>query len=151
MKIRALLIALAAALVLAGCGSDTSTSEPKEKTAKTAPKPDFDKKAYAAQIEKTFESGLMDRKIGDMCDPAYTHWACFYDGIEAKTEERIDIKLTTDGGWSKSDLKQMSLEARTHWFNAVGLDYPNLDTVVSFVNGLDTGTSYRRDNPMLAK
>ena len=142
MKIR-LTCVVVVSVVLVGCGGGSGVE------AKAAPK--FDKAAYAAQVEKAFEAGLMDGEIGDMCDPAFTHWACFYDGIEAQSRERIDIKLTTDGGWSKGDLKAMGKKARRHWFNAVGLEYPKLDTIVSFTNGVNSGTSYRRDNFMLNK
>ena len=93
----------------------------------------------AAEMEATYLEHLGNNFIdgfGDMCDSSYTHWACFYDGASDYYGD-LNITLTTDGGWSDSELKDLATTAGNHWFNFIGCDYPNLNTIIVTVNGLD--------------
>ena len=45
----------------------------------------------------------------------------------------------------------MSQQARLAWFTVVGGEYPELDTIVTFVNGANTGTTSRADVPVLSQ
>jgi hypothetical protein len=100
----------------------------------------------AAEIERVYLEHLHNNfidGIADMCDAAYTHWACFYDGAEDGAGY-LRLDLTTDGGWSEGDLDDMAAQAGRHWFNFVGCDFPQLDTIVVSVNGGDRNV-YRSD------
>lgn len=93
----------------------------------------------AAEIERVYLEHLHNNfidGISDMCDAAYTHWACFYDGAENGLGY-LRVNLTTDGGWSEGELDGMAAQAGRHWFNFVGCDFPQLDTIVVSVNGGD--------------
>ncbi len=145
MRHRLAIIAMLTALV-AACGSPAS--EPDDSPEDDAP--EFDTAAYAADIETTLVEQL-GRTPAEACDPtAYPlTWHCYYDGIEATSEQRVDIILSTPGDITVDEAKEASEQARLHLFNFVGTTYTDLDHVVSFVNGRDTGTTYRRDVPLL--
>lgn len=115
-------------------------------TAKPKPKKKAQPKVTAAQIEKSFIDGGGGRPIREMCDAAFTHWACFYDDVEVVTASTIRVNLTTDGGWSKSELKDLGKTAAQHWFNFLQFDHGKIDTIVVRVNGLDQN-HYKRDFP----
>jgi len=74
--------------------------------------------------------------FSDLCDPSYTHWACFYTGVEGDPGDYLQVNLTTDGGWLDYELADMSEMAARHWFNNIGCDFPEIDTIVVSVNGL---------------
>lgn len=144
-------VALLSALVIAGCGGASEAEPEQEKpSAKKSEKvkPKFDGDAYAAAIEQTFKDGLPDPEIKSMCDDAFTHWACFYDGVTAPSKGTIRVELNTDGGWSDSDLGELADKAALHWFNFVGQAHEDLDTVIVRTNGRDSN-HYRRDVPLL--
>lgn len=93
----------------------------------------------ASEIERVYLEHLHNNfidDISDMCDAAYTHWACFYDGAE-NGAGYLRVNLTTDGGWSEDELDEMAAQAGRHWFNFVGCDFPQLGTIVVSINGLD--------------
>ena len=81
-----------------------------------------------------------------MCDDAFTHWSCFYDGVEALPGNGLQVVLTTDGGHSDLELEDMAQKAGVHWFNFVGCEYPDLDVIVVTINGLDYNM-FREDSP----
>lgn len=123
----------------------------KEPAEKEPEKPKFDPAAYAAALEQEFKEALgPDLTIDGMCNAenAYTHWGCFYDKLEAQSEGTIRIFLTTDGGWSDSDLKEVAGQAARHWFNFLGPAHEELDTIIVRTNGIDSN-HYRRDVPIL--
>lgn len=100
----------------------------------------------AAEIERVYLEHLHNNFIDgitDMCDAARTHWACFYDGAEDGVGY-LRVNLSTDGNWSQGDLDDMAAQAGRHWFNFVGCDFPQLDTIVVSVNGGDRNV-YRSD------
>jgi len=129
-----------------GKAEEAEKPEPEPEPAKDE-KPKFDKKAYAAELEQAFIDASW-QEPREMCDTYYTHWGCFYDGIEAERESLARVFLNTDGGWSKDDLKELSKDAARHWFNAVGSTYEKLDVIVVQTNGIDRNY-YRRDVPIL--
>lgn len=119
--------------------SDKSSAD-KPAAAKTSkPKPKFDGKAYAADAEKYFVESLGGREISSMCDSAYTHWACFYKGVSSPYKDALRIKLTTDGGWSKGELKDMAADAGKHWFNFMSMNdtYKSVSIMIVNINGID--------------
>lgn len=132
---------------------ETPESEPSPNES-SAPEPEDDQDEDeadselpdAAEIERVYLEHLHNNfidGISDMCDDAYTHWACFYDGAEDGVSY-LRVNLTTDGGWSEGDLDDMAAQAGRHWFNFVGCDFPQLDTIVVNVNGVDRNV-YRSD------
>lgn len=132
--------------------SETPTApEPSVTPSKEAPPPAPDDDAEleedepdtdavsAKTVEKRFKEHLRNneiKKISAMCDDAFTHWACFYDGVEGDSET-LWVKLTTDGGWSTAELEGLARSAGLHWFNFIGCDFPELGTIVVDVNGLE--------------
>ena len=148
MKMR--LIVVVTALVLAGCGGTQNADAKPEAGKLTAAKPPFDKAAYAKEAEANFVAQL-GSPIAGGCDPAVTVWQCFYDGVKAKSKNRLDIEMSTPGDVTKDDAEAFSERARLAWFNFLGAEYKDLDTIVTFVNGTDTGTTNRRDVPLLNK
>lgn len=108
-----------------------------ESTPANKPKTSID----AAAMEAAFKANLGGDPITSMCDAAYTHWACFYDGVEAGPTY-LRVKLTTDGG--RTDADAMAKSAGSHWFNFIGCEYPELDTIVVTINGIDHNV-YRKD------
>jgi hypothetical protein len=111
--------------------TETSTKTPKPaKPAKSAKR-----KQRARAMEKAFLANIPGNGIKDMCDAQYTHWACFYDGVEGGPY--LQVNLSTDGGRSDAELDEMADRAGLHWFNFIGCDFPDLDTIVVSVNGLD--------------
>lgn len=95
----------------------------------------IDADAIEAKFKEHLQANFVD-EISDMCDESYTHWACFYDGVESPSSY-LNVILTTDGGWPDSGLEEMAASAGRHWFNFIGCDYPNLNTIVVTINGLD--------------
>ena len=145
-----LLLAVASVLALTACGGTQNAETRPEKQTTTAakPEPKFDEVAYAKKAEANFVAQL-GAPIADGCDKAVTNWQCFYDGVKAKDTSRLDIELTTPGDVTEADAKAFSERARIAWFNFLGAEYKDLDMIVSFVNGRDTGTTNRRDVPLL--
>lgn len=83
-----------------------------------------------------------------LCDDYYTHWSCFYDGVEGDPSTFLRVNLTTDGGWLDSELSDMADTAGLHWFNFIGCDFPEISTIVININGLDYNV-FRFDVPDL--
>lgn len=147
------------------CGGDESetsaeptaeeTPEPQSSSDEgSAPEPEDDETedkadsrlADAAEIERVYLEHLHNNFIDgitEMCDAARTHWACFYDGAEDGVGY-LRVNLSTDGNWSQGDLDDMAAQAGRHWFNFIGCDFPQLDTIVVNVNGVDRNV-YRSD------
>lgn len=86
---------------------------------------------YLEHLHNNFIDGF-----ADMCDDSYTHWACFYDGVTRASGD-LQVILTTDGGWSNTELVDLAATAGRHWFNFIGCDFPDLNVIVVTVNGLD--------------
>lgn len=151
-------------LVTAGCGSGGAEGEPTDKAAATkeaeakaipapkpskAAKPKEDPAAWARKMKAVGIESNGDRPIGKGCHlPEYT-WQCFFDHVESPYIGRLDVHLSLPGDVTKDEGKDMADKARHWWMNMVGFTEEKLDTVVSFNNGVDSGTSYRRDFPML--
>lgn len=106
---------------------------------------DLDVKAIARE----FNAELGGRKIKDMCDPALTHWACFYDGLKPHSPTAFRVELSTPGDWTQPEVDDLAGAAALHWFNFVGMGRPELDQIIVDVNGVDTTTLDRRDVPLL--
>ncbi|MFD6699829.1 MULTISPECIES: hypothetical protein [unclassified Microbacterium] len=132
--------------VARSCGTEPAEPSPTpsaESPAATAPSQTESTPAPqgidAAAIEAKFNEHLHNNfieSIHDMCDAAYTHWACFYDGVESGSGF-LRINLSTDGGWTNTALRKVADSAGRHWFNFIGCDYPDLSMIVVTVNGLD--------------
>lgn len=126
--------------------SEESTSAPSEsdavpttspEAAAPEPTPEVRSSAAAVEMEAKYEENLA-LDITELCgiDGNYSHWSCFYDGVE-DGPGYLRVNLTTDGGWSEAELSEMATTAGRHWFNFIGCDYPDLDTIVVRVNGVD--------------
>ncbi|WP_054953612.1 PASTA domain-containing protein [Flaviflexus massiliensis] len=81
----------------------------------------------------------------DMCGAfgEWDHWGCFYESAE-NTSSYLRVNLITDGGWSEGDLNLLAENTGRHWFNFIGCDFPDLNTIVVNINGIDHNT-YRTD------
>ena len=128
--------------------------KPKPEPTKT-PKPEpsetptpFDSEAYAKDIEALYIE-TNGGPIRELCDADLTKWQCHYDGIRALSESRLDILLTAPADITVQQAADMSQQARLAWFTIVGGEFPELDTIVTFVNGTETGTTNRADVPVV--
>ena len=114
---------------------ESTTTEPTTSPTPTTPTKD----SSAAGMEKTYLDHLGANSVDgfkQMCDASYTHWSCFYEGVD-KSAGDLRVRLVTDGGWSPGDLDALATQAGTQWFNFIGCDYPDLSVIVVTVNGLD--------------
>ena len=130
-----------------------TTPTPKATPAATQPAvgSPFDGKAYAKKIEKAFVA-VNGRSIKQSCNFAEPTWHCYYAGIKAESESWVTMTLAFDGGVSEHQARDMAKRASLAFFNFVGDDFKKLDTIVVYDStGLDIGTTYRRDVPLLNK
>jgi len=107
----------------------------------------FDPETYTQDIEALYIQ-TNGRPIAEMCDADLTTWQCHYDGIRALSESRLDIVLTAPTDITVQQAEGMSQQARLAWFEVVGSEFPELDTIVTFVNGTETGTTNRAGVPL---
>lgn len=126
---------------------DNSSSEeptPTESISEATPTPEQtevsegeDSSSTAEEMEAKLEENI-GLQIPELCgiDDDYDHWSCFYDGVEDGSGY-LRVNLTTDGGWSDQELEELAATAGRHWFNFIGCDFPDLDTIVVRVNGID--------------
>lgn len=134
--------------------SETKTAEAKkaekkkEKPKKVKKKSDG-KDALPGKVEKAVKDNLGGRDINDACDYSDMQWHCFFDGYKSATDSRIEVRLSFPGDVSDSDKKEHAEQARLHTFNLAGGSVEKLDAVTSFDDGVDSGTTYRRDVPIL--
>ncbi len=127
-------------------GSSSRPDRPKPEPTGESPTP-FDTETYTKNIEALYIE-TTGRPIREVCDADLTKWQCHYDGIKALSESRLDIVLTAPADITAQQAEDMSQEAGLAWFTIVGGAFPELDTIVTFVNGTATGTTNRVDVPM---
>lgn len=126
------------------CEADTDPAEAAPEATSPTPSPATSPDTTDARaIEKAFQSVIPGLKIKDMCDASYTHWACFYEGVGDSPGD-LQVRLTTDGGWSDADLETLAEQAGRHWFNFIGCKFRDLNAIVVTVNGVDYNV-YRSD------
>ena len=130
-----------------GNGGSSTPGTPKPDPSPGTPPP-FDTVIYAAKIEAMYIA-TTGRPIAESCDAELTTWQCHYDNITALSESRLDIVLTAPAAITVQQAADMSQQARLAWFTVVGSEFPELDTIVTFVNGTETGTTNRADVPLL--
>ncbi len=127
-------------------GGSSSPGTPKPEPTSETPPP-FDPEAYAKDIEALYVA-TNGGPIRELCDADLTRWQCHYDGIKALSESRLDIVLTAPADITVQQAADMSQQARLAWFTIVGGEFPELDTIVTFVNGKETGTTNRAEVPV---
>lgn len=136
---------------------DTKASETKKADEKAAPKkteerespPKYDGKAFAAKVLKEMEVNL-GGPINDRCDyNDPSDWHCAFDKYTSPIEGRINVYLSFPGDVDKGDREKAAEQARLHTFNLAGFSIENLEQVVSFNEGVDSGTTNRKDVPLL--
>lgn len=112
---------------------------------------DFDGDAYADEIEQHFTLNLGRNEIGDACDLSDPRWHCYYEDLTGTSSDfRVDMHLAFPGDISEDEQRELAEEARLHFFNFVGEEFPELDTIVSYnSDGLDIGTTRRNEVPLL--
>ena len=165
------LVGLALAVALVGCSSDdggdekakeskasaagkvaeagaTKEAKPEKPKATKKPKAKYDCKAFAKKVQGEMETAL-GGPIGDRCDYSDMRWHCFFDHYESPLKGRIDVHLSFPGDVSKSEKKEFAKQARLHTFNLAGYSDEGLKQVVSFNDGVDSGTTNRKDVPLL--
>jgi membrane-bound lytic murein transglycosylase B len=128
-------------------GGSSRPGTPKPEPTSKPPAP-FDTETYTEDIEALYIE-TNGRPITESCDAELTTWQCHYDGIKALSESRLDILLTAPADITVQQAEDMSQQARLAWFTVVGGEFPELDTIVTIVNGTETGTTNRADVPML--
>jgi hypothetical protein len=128
-------------------GGSSHSGTPKPDPTSETPTP-FDTETYAEDIEALYVE-TNGGPITELCDADLTTWQCHYAGITALSESRLNIVLTAPAGITAQQAEDMSLQARLAWFEVVGIEFPELGTIVTFVNGTETGTTNRADVPML--
>ncbi|HWL48569.1 MAG TPA: hypothetical protein VNT92_01720, partial [Acidimicrobiia bacterium] len=128
-------------------GGSSSPGTPKPEPTSGTPPP-FDTVTYTEDIEALYIK-TNGRPIRELCDAGPTKWQCHYDGIKALSESRLDIVLTAPADITVQQAEDISQQARLAWFTIVGGEFPELATIVTFVNGTETGTTNRADVPML--
>lgn len=122
-----------------------------KKTKKPKAKPKYDGAAYAKKVQAAATEAAGGRTIQDACDYSNLTWHCFFERYESSQPGWIQLQLSFPGGLTDDDIREASKQAREYTFNMAGLTVEDLDTIVSYANGLDTGTSYRRDMFILNK
>ena len=127
-------------------GSNPRPGKPKPEPTSETPPP-FDTETYAEDIEALYIE-TNGRPIRELCDADLTKWQCHYDGIKALSESRLDIVLTAPADITVRQAEDMSQQARLAWFTIVGGEFSELDTIVTFVNGTETGTTDRAGVPL---
>lgn len=135
------------AVLAVGCTSDRTATD--STTPTTAPTDVFDEDAYASQLEAKFTEATGGRTIEDICPDTFDTWHCFYQRIEVAGPSMITIHLSFPGDVFEEERSELAAQARLHFFNFVGPDFPDLDTIVSYSNGRDSGTTFRRNVPLL--
>jgi hypothetical protein len=128
-------------------GGGSRPGSPKPEPTSETPAP-FDAETYTEDIEALYVE-TNGRPIREVCDADLTKWQCHYDGIKALSESRLDIVLTAPADITVEQAEDMSQQARLAWFTIVGGEFPELDTIVTFVNGTETGTTNRADVAVL--
>ena len=149
------LAAIVVSLSAVACGTETVKSEPVAPAATqpavvapAATQPAvFDGKAYAKKIEKAYVAQTRQpiKHMGD-----YTTWQPYYSGIEAESESRVNLTLAFDGGVSEDQRRDLAKRASLAFFNFIGGEFKKLDLIVVYDStGLDIGSTFRRDVPLL--
>lgn len=130
------------------CETSTSSSGPVQQTTVPTTSPTTSQPSTpgtvarvvdASEVEKAYLAHLAGsgvQSFKDQCDASITNWQCFYDGVSGDSST-LWVNLQTDGGWSASDLDTMANQAGRAWYNFIGCEFPNLDTIVVRINGLD--------------
>lgn len=129
--------------------SEPVETEPAEEAEEEEPveepvdeEPAFD----AAALEKELVANL-GHPIKDGCDTSAITWHCLYEGLDTTVnDDRIEVHLSSLAG---EDMDEISEQARLHIFNFLGLDHEDLGAITSFVDDVDSGTTYRGDVPLL--
>jgi hypothetical protein len=127
-------------------GGSSSPGTPKPEPTTETPPP-FDPQTYAKDIEALYIE-TNGGPIRELCDADLTKWQCHYDSIRALSESRLDILLTAPPDITVQQADDLSQQARLAWFTVVGGEFPELDTIVTFVNGTETETTNRADVPV---
>ena len=104
---------------------------------------------YAAQVEKKVGANFAGGRIRSRCDIIDQTWHCFFANYQSPQSGRIDVYLVFPDTVSAAEAKRYAEDARFHTFSMAGPTFESLDTVVSFNNGVYSGTTYREDVPHL--
>lgn len=137
------------------------TTEEQRITTSTIKEPEFDLANYSNSIESSFLEAYGAEDWDSICqstkesygiaEATYEYWHCSFDRIEARSPSWITIYLDQPGGISDDERKDIAKQAGTHFYNFIGEDFTELDTIVVWVGDLDSATVYRRDIYILNK
>jgi len=117
-------------------------------TATEKREPEYDGAAYAKKVQKEMAAAL-GNPISESCDYGAMTWHCFFDRYESPQPGWVSIRLGFPGDFDRDEQKAISEAARMHTFNLAGFSLDDLDTIVSYGNDVDTGTTRRSDVPLL--
>jgi hypothetical protein len=104
---------------------------------------------YAAEVENQVGDNFAGGRIQSRCDIIDQTWHCFFRQYQSPQAGHIDVYLAFPDTVSAALAKRYAADARIHTFNMAGKTIQSLDTVVSFNNGVNSGTTYREDVPHL--
>jgi hypothetical protein len=104
---------------------------------------------YAAQVEKEVGGNFAGGRIQSRCDIMDQTWHCFFRVYQSPHTGRIHVFMSFPESVSAAAASRFAEDARIHTFNMAGPTIESLDTVVSFNNGVYSGTTYREDVPLL--
>ena len=104
---------------------------------------------YAAEVQKQVGDNFAGGRIQSRCDIIDQTWHCFFRQYQSPQAGHIDVYLAFPDTVSAAQAKRYAADARIHTFNMAGNKIQSLDTVVSFNNGVSSGTTYREDVPSL--
>lgn len=144
-------------LLLTACGG-SGESDPESKAPAKAseapakaekPKPKHDGAAYAKRVKKAVETGLMGSSIKSRCVATEPTWHCYFVKYESPRPEWIRVQLSFPGDLTDAEVAGVSEQARLHTFNLAGFEVADLETVVSYADGVDSGSTERGDVPIL--
>ena len=132
----------------------SSVLEPEQTSSNSQQKPDGSAEKtgatgvmgnYAARVEKEVGHNFAGGRITSRCNITDQTWHCYFDRYESPKPGRIDIFMAFPETVSAAEARRFAQDARTHTFNMAGGTIQSLDTVVSFNNGVYSGTTHRED------
>jgi len=106
---------------------------------------------YAAQVEEKVGANFAGGRIQSRCNITDRTWHCFFDHYQSPQAGRIDVYMVFPDTVSAAEASRLAEDARIHTFNMAGHTLQSLDTVASFNNGVNSGTTYREDVPGLTR
>lgn len=131
---------LLAVAALGACGT-TTTTEPATTTAQTTTAAAYDGAAFAARVTAAM--------AGPTCNPADPTYRCFLQRVGSQEPGEYDMYFSYPTQYTWEQREQFNKTARAAVYAHVGTTIPELQVVITFNNGVDTGATRREEVPYL--